>query len=356
MEVVMKNILAALVAATSLAAVSLAAQAPQTPSTGAAAAGASWTVPRTPDGQPDLQGVWRNNSMTPLERPAEWEGKETLTDAELAELQAAVGTVIANGGDAVFGDGLIRAAINQVAKPTSGDGKTGNYNHFWLVDRDWDNRTAQTISPKNGRQPALTPAAQARRGAGRERAESSEGGPRGRADSHEDRPLGERCVHFAQPRLGAAYNSYLQIVQSPEYVVIYQEMAHDSRIVPLDGRPHLPSDVRQWGGSSRGRFEGNTLVVETKNYSSKAPFGGMTANGRVIERFTRTAPDVIEYEVTLDDPDTWVEPWVRMIRLRASEEPVYEYACHEGNYAMEGILAGFRAEEKEAAEAKSSTK
>jgi hypothetical protein len=346
MEAEMKNILTAFAAAMSLATVSVVAQAPQ-----GSQATTSWTVSQTPDGQPNLQGVWRNNSVTPLERPEEWAGKETLTDAELARLQEGVAKVIANGGDAVFGDGLIRAAINEVEKPTSGDGQTGNYNHFWLVDRDWDNRTSQTISPKNGRRPALTAAAQARRNAGREAAESSEGGPRGRADSHEDRPLGERCVHFAQPRLGAAYNSYIQIVQSKDYVVIYQEMAHDSRIVPLDGRPHLPSSVRQWGGSSRGRFEGNSLVVETRNYSPKAPFGGMTANGRVIERFTRTAPDVLEYEVTLEDPDTWVEPWVRMIRLRASEEPVYEYACHEGNYAMEGILAGFRAEEREAAEA-----
>jgi hypothetical protein len=334
-----------------LAGASLAAQAPA-----AQGSGSSWTVPRTPDGRPDLQGVWSNNSVTPLERPTQWRDKESLTAAEVEELKQLVARYVSDGGDAIFG-GFVQIALDAKEKgeykQTSYDPSTGNYNHFWIVDRDWDNRTSLIVDPPNGMMPALTPQAEARRARGRGnqvQIESSESGPRGRLDSHEVRPLGERCVHFPVPRLSTGYNSYMQIVQSPEYVVIYQEMAHDARIVPMDGRAHLPSDVKQWGGSSRGRWEGDTLVVETVNYSSKAPFERMSEKGRLIERFTRVSEDFINYEVTLDDPETWVQPWTRMIRLRAKpDEQIYEYACHEGNYSMEGILAGARAEDKEAA-------
>jgi hypothetical protein len=351
----MTKMVAAFVAAGTLAGIQLSAQAP---APGAAGAAGTWTVPRTPDGRPDLQGVWSNNSVTPLERPTQWKDKASLTDAEVEELKALVARYVSDGGDAIFG-GFVQIALDAKDKgeykQTSYDPTTGNYNHFWIVDRDWDNRTSLITDPPNGMMPAMTPEAEARRARGRGnqvQIESSESGPRGRLESHEVRPLGERCVHFPVPRLSTGYNSYMQIVQSPEYVVIYQEMAHDARVVPMDGRPHLPADVKQWGGSSRGRWEGDTLVVETTNYSTRAPFERMSPNGRLIERFTRVSADFINYEVTLDDPATWVQPWTRMIRLRAKpDEQVYEYACHEGNYSMEGILAGARAEEKEAAQA-----
>jgi hypothetical protein len=344
------------VAAGALAGVSVAAQAR---GAGAVAANA-YKAPRTPDGKPDLQGVWSNNSVTPLERPTQWKDKATLTDAEVQELKALVAQAVSDGGDAVF-QSIVQIALDlkdaKGYKQVSYDPTTGNYNQFWMVERDWDNRTSLITDPANGMIPALTPAGEARRARGRGAIplEGSESGPRGNLDSHEVRPLGERCVHFAVPRLGTGYNSYMQIVQSPEYVVIYQEMAHDARIVPMDGRPHLPGDVKQWGGNSVGRWEGDTLVVETTNYSAKAPFERMSPNGRLTERFTRASADFINYEVTLDDPDTWTQPWTRMIRLRAKpDEQVYEYACHEGNYSMEVILAGARAEEAEA-KAKAST-
>jgi hypothetical protein len=340
----------AVAAASALATVSVAAQ-------------STYTVPRTPDGRPDLQGVWSNNSVTPLERPTQWKDKASLTDAEVQELKGLVAQAVSDGGDAVF-QSIVQIALDlkdsKDYKQVSYDPSTGNYNQFWMVERDWDNRTSLIIDPPNGMIPPLTPEGEARRARGRNAIplEGSESGPRGRLESHEVRPLGERCVHFAVPRLGTGYNSYMQIVQSPEYVVIYQEMAHDARVVPMDGRPHLPADVKQWGGSSRGRWEGDTLVIETTNYSPKAPFERMSPNGRLIERFTRASADFINYEVTLDDPATWTQPWTRLIRLRAKpDEQVYEYACHEGNYSMEGILAGARAEEaEEAAKAKAGSK
>ena len=162
-----------------------------------------------------------------------------------------------------------------------------------------------------------------------------------------DRSLGERCLSFGAPRLGAGYNSYYQLFQTPDHVVIQMEMAHDARIIPLDERPHLGSDIRQWLGDSRGYWDGDTLVIETKNYSSKANFMGAAEHLQVSERFTRVSDDVLQYEVTLTDPTTWTEPWSVMIPLRASPDAIYEYACHEGNIGMEGILAGARHQESQ---------
>ena len=302
-----------------------------------------WTLPRTPDGQPDLQGVWANNNATPLERPAEWAGKERLTDEELAELKAAAAQAV-DDGDALFGDQLVLAAI-QKTKATSYDPTTGNYNQFWVVDRDFNNRTSLVIDPPDGRIPALTASARDRRAmVGAQRRDHP-------ADSYTDRPLSERCVTYGVPRLGAGYNSYYQIFQSPDHVVIYHEMNHDARVVPLDGTPPLDDEVRLWHGDSRGYWEGDTLVVETGNYSAHATFRGLSSeNMRVTERFTRVGPRTLNYEVTIDDPTTYTRPWTVLIPLMGTSDAIYEYACHEGNIGMDGILAGHRAEERETAD------
>ena len=225
-----------------------------------------------------------------------------------------------------------------------------------MVDRDWDNRTSLITDPPNGQMPALTPAAQARRAPRTRRrpvvVEGSESGPRGRADGPEDRPLSERCISYGAPRTGTGYNSYVQIVQSPETVVILQEMIHDARVVPMDGQPHLPSSVRQLHGDPRGRWEGDTLVVETTNFING--FQGSTPNVKLTERYTRASQDYLNWEITVDDPDTWVQPWTFMIRLKHTDDQLYEYACHEGNHSMIGILAGARADEAKAAESRGS--
>ena len=305
----------------------------------------SWTLPRTPDGQPDLQGVWANNSVTPLERPPEWAGKERLTNAELVELKAAAARVTESGLDAVFGDQLVLAAIEGTKDVESYDPTTGNYNQFWLVDRDFDDRTSLVVDPKDGRIPALTPEAKQRQEA---RAAHRRDHP---ADTWTDLPLTERCITYGVPRLSAGYNSYYQIVQSRDHVVIVMEMIHDARIIPLDRRPHIEGNIRQWHGDARGYWDGDTLVVETANYSSKSDFRGSSENLHMTERFTRVGPNTLSWEVTLNDPTTWTAPWTAAIDLKGSEQAIYEYACHEGNYSMEGILAGHRAEEKAEAEA-----
>jgi hypothetical protein len=346
-----KQFIAVLVAV-GFTAASIMAQTGSTTAQTSKAASTNWKAPRTPDGKPDLQGVWSNNSVTPMSRPTQWRDKTSLTDAEVRELQMLLTRYVDEGGDAIFGN-YVQMALNLKEsgkyRQVSGD-ITGNYNQFWMAGRDWDNRTSLIIDPPNGQMPALTAAAQARRArpaAPRPVLEGSGGGPRGRADSHEDRSFGDRCISFGAPRTGTGYNSYLQITQSPEAVIVLQEMIHDARIVPLDGRPHLPSNIRQLHGDSRGRWEGDTLVVETTNFING--FQGSTPNVTVTERFTRLEPDYLNWQLTVNDPDTWVQPWTFMIRLKKTDEQLYEYACHEGNHSMVGILAGARAEEAKAA-------
>jgi hypothetical protein len=314
-----------------------------------AASTAKWTAPRTVDGQPDLQGVWANNNATPLERPKQWAGREYLTDEELAQLKQVADEIVANDGDAQFGDGLVLAALEKIKKPGSYDPGTGNYNQFWLVERDFeDRRTSLVIDPPDGRIPALTPEAQKRRAAAIEYRKAHP------ADGPEDRPAGERCVNFGVPKLGAGYNSYYQVFQSKNHVVILSEMAHDARIIPLDGRPHVDKSIRQWNGDARGRWEGDTLVVETSNFSPKSEFRESTDKLHLVERFTRTGPETLRYEVTITDPTTWTKPWTVSIPLKSRKEAIYEYACHEGNEGMFGILSGHRADEK-AEEARKTT-
>jgi hypothetical protein len=312
-----------------------------------AAPAKAWTLGRTPDGQPDLQGVWANNNITPLERPKAWEGKPTLTDQELADVKKAVAEIVSNDGDAQFGDGLINAAINKMKNPGSYDPSTGNYNQFWLVDRDFpDNRTSLVTDPADGKIPAMTPQAL------KQIADQREHEKNHPADGPEDRSLGERCVNFTVPRLSPGYNSYFQIIQSPTHVAIIAEMAHDARIVPLDGRAPLNRDVQQWNGSGRAHWEGNTLVVETANFSKDSEFRGVSQAGvKMTERFTRVGADTLNWEVTINDPNTYAKPWTVMIPLKGKAEQVFEYACHEGNEGMFGTLSGHRAAEREAAQA-----
>ena len=301
----------------------------------------SWTVARTPDGHPDLQGVWANNNATPLERPSEWAGKTRLTDEELAALRTSAAQATDPGQDALFGDQLVLAAIAG-AKAETYDPETGNYNQFWIVERDFSNRTSLVVDPPDGRIPGLTGAAERRQV---ERAAYRLAYP---ADSWVDVPLQERCITYGVPRLGAGYNSYYQIFQSADYVVFLMEMNHDARMIPLDGGTDLDPTLRQWHGASRGHWEGETLVVETRNLSPKSRFRGSSDNLHLVERFTRVGPDTLDYEVTVTDPTTWTEPWTVSIPLMRSDDALYEYACHEGNYGMEGILAGHRVEEQEA--------
>jgi hypothetical protein len=307
--------------------------------------------------------VWVNNNITPMERPAQWAGKQTLTREELAELQQLAADVVEGGNDGAFGDTLVLLALAKEKNapsreecadqprrgseplPAAKDCKTpGAYNHFWLAGRDFDNpRTSIVVEPADGKIPPLTPEARQRVVA------VAEARRLHAADGPEDRPLGERCVSFGLPKLGAGYNSNYQIFQTPGYVVILSEMAHDARIIPLDGRPHLDKSLRQWNGDARGRWDGNTLVVETTNFSPKSDFRGSRDNLSLVERFTRVGPKTLNYEVTISDPTTWTKTWKAFIPLKGSQDQIYEYACHEGNYGLEGILRAARSDEKAAA-------
>ncbi len=310
----------------------------------AASAGAQeWTAPRTADDRPDLQGVWANNNVTPMQRPEVLGERTTLTDEEVAALQARAGELFSDeSGDAAFGDSVFAAALAEAETFSSRDAATGNYNHFWMVEREWDNRTSLIVDPPNGRLPAQTERARARAA---ERAEA-----RARhAWGPEDRSLGERCITWGAPRLGAGYNSYIQIFQTPNHVVLYQEMG-GARVIPITTANHVNDRVRLWHGDSKARWEGDTLVIESQNYSSKVSMMGAADGLHVEERLTRVSEDVIEYEVTMSDPDTWAAPWTAMIPLRSSPDPVFEYACHEGNIGMDGIMAGARALERAEAE------
>ena len=318
----------AVLAALALAAVESGAQDPA----------AGWTAPRTADGQPDLQGIWSNNTATPLERPTALAGKESLTDEELAELQARAAELRdSEQAGNLLGDLLIQQVLEDPDFKEF-DAGTGNYNSFWLAERQLDNRTSLIVDPPDGRLPAFTAAALERFGS-RPPAGDKPEGPK-------SLPLTERCITYGVPNLLAGYNSYFQIMQTGDHVVFLQELIHDARIIPID-KPGLDASIRLWHGDSRGRWEGDTLVIETANYSRQSMLRGATRNTRVTERLRRVGPDTLEYVVTYDDPDTWERPWTLMIPLKGSEEALFEYACHEGNYAMEGILAGARVQEAE---------
>jgi len=299
----------------------------------------TWSALRTPDGQPDLQGVWANNGMTPLERPAQFGNRPTMTDAELADLKARA-RKLSDGGDAFFGDELFLAALEGRAKFSSADTQTGNYDQTWLSERTWDNRTSLIIDPPDGRIPP--PAAAA---AERTRAQAAARRGRGPADRAQDLSLGTRCISYGTPNIRAGYQSYFDITQGPGVVAFRSEMIHETRIFPIDGGPHVSSALRQYRGDARAHWDGDTLIVDTINFLN-AGFRGSTDNLHLTEKFRRVAEDTLEYYVTIDDPTMWSRPWTLMIPLKKSSEPVVEYACHEGNYGLPAILSGARAQEQ----------
>jgi hypothetical protein len=301
-----------------------------------------WTPPRTPDGQPDLQGVWLNSSATPLERPKALEGRPLLTEEEVAELQQRADRLFKSGdADLPVGDSLFLTAL---ANPDAFRNPNGaNRSSTFMVERTFDRRTSLIVDPPDGRIPALTSQAQQRRAAAAAR-DRAPAGP-------EDINNTSRCLTLGVPRIGSGASGdpqygYHQILQTAGYVVVLMEAFHDARVIPLDGRPHLPRHLRQVSGDSRGRWEGHTLVVDTTNFSGKGAVLGSGENLRVVERFTRVAADAIDYEVTLDDPQTWTKPWTALVRLKRVPNKIYEFACHEGNQdAMRSILATARAAE-----------
>ena len=294
----------------------------------------SYIAPKTLHGDPDLQGVWTNATITPLERPAQFGNKAVLTPEEAAAFEKA--TVAASNADRR--DGPVEQDVGKA------------YNEFWY-DRGSklgpDRRTSLIVDPADGRIPALTPDGlrrQEERAALRRR--------QGPSDGPESRGLTERCILWptlGPPMLSSFYNNNYQIVQGPGYVAILVEMVHDVRMIPIGNRPHLPGNVRQWAGDPRGHWEGNTLVVETTNFSEKSPFRGSTPQMRLVEKFTRVATDRINYEFTVNDPETFTKPWTAQVPMLRTEGPIFEYACHEGNYAMEQMLRGARTEESKAA-------
>ena len=284
----------------------------------------TWTLSRTPWGDPDLQGVWSFATITPLERPADGATRAELTDDEVAEL---------NRDARTRNDRTPRA------------GSTGTYNAFWWDRGESIGRTSLIIDPPDGRIPSLTPEGQARVAANNDARLR-----RSAAASWEDRRLAERCIQYRPlPRLPTGYNNHYQIFQTPGFVVLLTEMIHQVRVIPLDGRPHIDSQIRLWNGDSRGHWDGDTLVVETTNFSDKTSFRGAGANLHLVERFTRIGPARVAWEFTVEDATIWTRPWTGGIPFRRVEGPLYEYACHEGNYAMTNILKGYRADEQAAA-------
>jgi hypothetical protein len=290
-------------------------------------------VPRTADGHPDLQGIWDFRSATALERPARFAGREFMTDEEaIAYEQEAVEREDGRPPD----DGRTEQSVHPVWWLDYG--KTVVKNH----------RTSLIVDPPDGKIPP--PTAQGRERAAARRAAARE---HGSADSYENRSLQERCITRGLPEviLPGPYNNNLQIVQTPGYVVLMTEMIHDARVVPMDGRPHSGPHLRAWMGDSRGRWEGDTLVVDTTNFTDRTNFRGSGENLHLIERFTRVGDDTIDYRFTVDDSTTWTKPWTVAYPIVKTEGPIYEFACHEGNYGLRDILTGARYEERVAAEA-----
>ena len=294
---------------------------------------ASKTIPRTPDGHPSLEGIWTNSTLTPLERLSEFEGKQSITEAEATAYEK---RNLEQG--------------NRDRRDGGADADVGRAYNELFFDRGsrlarigQSIRTAMIIDPPDGHIPALTAEAQKRMEGIRAYARLHP------ADEPKDRSLAERCIYWATsgpPMLPGPYNNLYQIYQTPGSIMILSEMIHETRVIPLDGRPHLASNVRKWMGDSVGHWEGDTLVVDTTNFTDKTRFRGSGENLHVIERFTRLDENTIDYKFTIDDPTTFTKPWTAELPFNANPGPIYEYACHEGNYALADILAGARAEEK----------
>ena len=304
---------------------------------------AAQTAPRTAWGQPDLRGIWDFRTITPLQRPESLAEQEFLTEEEAANLEHAV---LDRNADLANRPALRTEVTESVDR--GADGAPGFYNNFWL-DRGTSavgtRRTSLIIDPPNGRIPDLTASGQ--RTADARRAYRQEHP----ADSWVDRSAYDRCIlgfNAGPPITPGGYNQNLHLFQTPDHVVLVTEMVHTVRVVPLDGRPALSDGVRQWSGDSRGHWEGETLVVETSNFNDQRGWRGSTTNMKLVERYTRVDADTLDYEFTVIDPETWTSSWTASIPMRRSLNPMYEYACHEGNHSMDGILAGRRAEERAA--------
>ena len=298
-------------------------------------------APRTAWGQPDLQGVWDFRTITPMQRPERYGDQEFLTAEEAAALdQAAV-------------DREARLWNKPPERTTSGANvdrrgageAPGSYNQFWIDSgtKSIDTRrTSLIVFPPSGRYPSLTAAGQRR--ADERRAYAAEHP----ADTWDNFSSGVRCIlgfNAGPPFTPSAYNNNMQLFQTPDTVVVMTEMVNTSRVIPLDGTPHLDPDVLQWSGDSRGHWEGDTLVVETRNFDAKRKWRGTTSSARLVERFTRVDADMLEYTFTVTDPENWTSPWTASVPLRLNPEPMFEFACHEGNYSMPVMLGGARVEE-----------
>ena len=307
-----------------------------------------FTPPRTAWGEPDLQGVYSFSTLTPMERPRDLAAKGTFTPEELAQLER-------------------ENAAKIIADATTEEGDTGTYNAFWTETEKGKltGRTSLILEPENGRQPALTPRAiKAQSDFIAEATSRVRGGkPYLYILYYSPRDMDEftRCLSRPMPRIGQSYNHGIEVLQTPGQVVIYYESMHDFRVIPLDGRPHLDQKIATWNGDSRGHWEGQTLVIESKNFTDKALFADYrgfdgvykTPTLRLTERLTRVDAKTINYEVTVDDPATWTKPWRFSLPWRSDDpnygqpEDLYEYACHEGNYRMmDDALSGSRTIEK----------
>ncbi len=297
----------------------------QAPSSKSGPQAKPFVAPRTAWGEPDLQGKWSYATITPLERPSEDRDKATLTTEEIAALNEEART------SADRRDGTAEADLERA------------YNAYWYDRGKSIGRTSLIVDPPDGRLPPLTELGRARQ---RARAAQQAGHE---YDSWENRPLQERCIiYHGVPPLPSGYNNTYQIFQTPGYVAILDENIHDVRVIPLDGRPHLRSGLRQWNGNSIGHWENATLVVETTNYSPQTTFRFPVAPEtlRAVERFTRVAPDRIDYQFTIDDPSTYTRPWTAVLpMIGVPDYVIFEYACHEGNYSIRNVLSGARSQE-----------
>jgi hypothetical protein len=333
---------AILVSVVLLVPISIAAQSAK-PTTTKSTAEKTWTVPRTPDGRPDLQGVWDFRTITPLERPKALGNKKVLSAEEAARFEQQENTRqnrdlmdLENGHGGVYPKGGVVP-----------------YNEFWY-DRGnklTDRRTSLIVDPPDGRLPPWTPEGE-RRAVARAADNRDSQAAHPHADSYEDLTLPVRCIigfNAGPPMTPGAYNNNMQLVQIVGTVAILNEMVHDVRIIPLDGRPR--AGIRQVLGEPRGHWEGDTLVVETSNFAQETSLAGSTSSMQLVERFTRIGPDSLLYEFTVNDPTAWTRPWTAQVNMTKRQFPIYEYACHEGNYGLAGILRGARADEAAAAAA-----
>ena len=320
----------------------------------------TWNPPRTPSGQPDLQGYWSTQTFTPLERPAHLAEKEFFTEEETSALER---QLTAEGVDPSAREILYIETPEEIERYKYQANRTAEERHHIHYDNEiWlrtaipkglsSRRTSLITNPSNGQFPALTQTAAARLAA-----ETRATQEPGAFDSHETRPWSERCIvwaHEGPPMLPPSYNDIHQVFQTPDYVVIFSELAaNPPRIIPLDGRPPLSDKIRQFPGDSRGRWEDDTLVVETRNFAERRRYRGSSGHLHVVERFTRVAADRIHYEFTVTDPTTWMSPWSAEVPMVKTEGPIYEYGCHEGNHDIRHILEISRNLERQAATAPS---